>query len=147
MDKNQILDYVMDSPGNTNRAVLSGMLDSIGGGDNEEWTLIYEGDVDMSTQASTIKPTKESICLNTNYRRSLYKIYFDDKVVYSLPFGINSSSLAGYTINNQCTSYDFNINMYSTKENMPVKLTSLDLSYYYYSGPAKTMHIKIYQSV
>ena len=31
MDKNQILDYVMNSPGNTNRAVLSGMLDSITG--------------------------------------------------------------------------------------------------------------------
>lgn len=32
MTKNDVMDYVMNSPGNTNRAVLSSMLDSIGGG-------------------------------------------------------------------------------------------------------------------
>ena len=31
MDKNDILDYVTETPGNTNRAVLGSMLDSIGG--------------------------------------------------------------------------------------------------------------------
>ena len=34
MDKNTILDYVTETPGNTNRAVLGSMLDSIGGGDS-----------------------------------------------------------------------------------------------------------------
>lgn len=33
MDKNTILNYVTETPGNTNRAVLSSMLDSIEGGD------------------------------------------------------------------------------------------------------------------
>ena len=32
MDKDTILDYVTETPGNTNRAVLGSMLDSIGGG-------------------------------------------------------------------------------------------------------------------
>ena len=32
MDKNDILNYVTETPGNTNRAVLSGMLDSMSGG-------------------------------------------------------------------------------------------------------------------
>ena len=32
MDKDTILDYVTETPGNTNRAVLSGMLDSMSGG-------------------------------------------------------------------------------------------------------------------
>lgn len=31
MDKNTILDYVTETPGNTNRAVLGDMLDSVGG--------------------------------------------------------------------------------------------------------------------
>ena len=33
MDKNDILDYVTETPGNTNRAVLGSMLDSVGGTD------------------------------------------------------------------------------------------------------------------
>ena len=32
MDKNDILDYVTETPGNTNRAVLGDMLDSFAGG-------------------------------------------------------------------------------------------------------------------
>ena len=32
MDKDTILDYVTETPGNTNRAVLGSMLDSMGGG-------------------------------------------------------------------------------------------------------------------
>ena len=32
MDKQEILDYVMNTPGNTNRAVLSSMLNSVGSG-------------------------------------------------------------------------------------------------------------------
>lgn len=35
MDKNTILDYVTETPGNTNRAVLGSMLDSIGGGSSD----------------------------------------------------------------------------------------------------------------
>ena len=31
MDKNDILDYVTETPGNTNRAVLGSMLDSVEG--------------------------------------------------------------------------------------------------------------------
>ena len=35
MDKNDILDYVTETPGNTNRAVLGSMLDSMEGSGNE----------------------------------------------------------------------------------------------------------------
>ena len=35
MDKEKVLDYVMNSPGNSNRAVLSGMLDESGSGDSD----------------------------------------------------------------------------------------------------------------
>ena len=46
MDKNTILDYVMNSPQNTNRAVLGSMLDSIDSGSGTETkkiTLTYSG--------------------------------------------------------------------------------------------------------
>ena len=40
MDKEQIIDYVMNSPANTNRAVLEGMLDEIGGGGTSEPLIV-----------------------------------------------------------------------------------------------------------
>lgn len=40
MDKNDILDYVMNTPGNTNRAVLSGMLDSMSGSGGDEMLVV-----------------------------------------------------------------------------------------------------------
>ena len=41
MDKDKILDYVMNSPQNTNRAVLEGMLEGMGGGDNEPFVVTF----------------------------------------------------------------------------------------------------------
>ena len=40
MDKNDILNYVTETPGNTNRAVLSGMLDSMSGGGESEMFMV-----------------------------------------------------------------------------------------------------------
>lgn len=42
MDKNKILDYVMNTPGNTNRAVLSSMLNGLDSGDEVSRVLLYE---------------------------------------------------------------------------------------------------------
>ena len=42
MGKEEILDYVMNSPGNTNRAVLSGMLDSVTGGSGGETLIVND---------------------------------------------------------------------------------------------------------
>ena len=38
MDKNDILDYVTETPGNTNRAVLGDMLDSFADGGSSDFT-------------------------------------------------------------------------------------------------------------
>ena len=40
MDKNDIIDYVMNTPGNTNRAVLSSMLNQFGGGGADSGVMI-----------------------------------------------------------------------------------------------------------
>ena len=146
MDKDTILNYVTETPGNTNRAVLSGMLDSMSGGDSEEGTLIYEGDIAMSFSSAEIPISHNSICLNTNYRNGLYKFCFDDEVVYVLTYDIDSSSsMTGYSIHTQQTNSNFTIQMHSPDNSRPVSLGNVFAKYYYYSGPAKTMHVKVYQ--
>lgn len=42
MDKNKILDYVMNTPGNTNRAVLNSMLSGLDSGNEVSRVLLYE---------------------------------------------------------------------------------------------------------
>lgn len=52
--KEEILDYVMNTPRNTNRAVLRGMLDSLGSGDNPAKDfVIYDIDFEWDTQNNT----------------------------------------------------------------------------------------------
>lgn len=41
MDKEKVLDYVMNTPGNSNRAVLSGMLDESGGENENEFIYVH----------------------------------------------------------------------------------------------------------
>lgn len=148
MDKQDIINYVLETPTNTNPAVLSGMLDSIEGGNAEEWVLLYEGDIAMSFSSAGIPISHNSICLNTNYRNGLYKFCFDDEVVYLLAYDIDSSSsMTGYGIRTQQTNSNFTIQMHSPDNSRPVSLGNVFARYYYYSGPAKTMHVKVYQLV
>ena len=49
MDKNDIIDYVTETPGNTNRAILGSMLDSFassggGGGSASNFVVTFNGD-------------------------------------------------------------------------------------------------------
>lgn len=55
MDKDTILDYVTETPGNTNRAVLGSMLDEIGGGGAEP--LIINRTFDSDTESYTYGDT------------------------------------------------------------------------------------------
>ena len=68
MDKDTILDYVTETPGNTNRAVLSGMLDSMDSGGNEMLVvglIAQTGNYDFTTD-KTYDEIAESI-YNGNY--------------------------------------------------------------------------------
>lgn len=64
MNKTDVLDYVMNTPHNTNRAVLSGMLDAISSEDTPESTTLdydtlrVEYRVDADTPA--VEPTDDS---------------------------------------------------------------------------------------
>ena len=51
MDKQQIIDYVMNSPANTNKMVLSDMLDGVGGGGIEIET-VFEDDIMLTYEAN-----------------------------------------------------------------------------------------------
>ena len=57
MTKQEIIDYIMTTPSNPNKAVLDGMLDSFsddeGGGGGSSRILLYENDaLDISTEGS-----------------------------------------------------------------------------------------------
>ena len=85
MDKNDILDYVTKTPGNTNRAVLGGMLDSYAGGG---------GGGDFSTASVTL--TGSGTSLNTIYMPTIVDGIIGGRVmdyciimtgVYTVPLG------------------------------------------------------------
>ena len=66
MNKEKVLDYVMNSPGNSNRAVLSGMLDESdgGGGDFSIVTMTLETDTSIAApfiQTSLTNPSFDYI--------------------------------------------------------------------------------------
>lgn len=62
MDKDKILDYVMNSPENTNRAVLSSMLDSMSsGGGNDESIFIIKGLYSGNTISNPSKTFEEML--------------------------------------------------------------------------------------
>lgn len=45
MDKQQIIDYIMHTPSNTNPAMLGQFLDEYSGGSGESWSTFFEGEV------------------------------------------------------------------------------------------------------
>lgn len=148
MDKNTILNYVTETPGNTNRAVLSSMLDSIEDNSSaEEGVLLYEGDHEISSTETTIYfdftiDTERSICLPAGYDKSLYKIYFGDDVQYCYVQGIKSSSLDGTEMKIYNTRYPYVVKIFSTNDTPPCHLSKMYLNI---MGPSTQMHIKIYQ--
>ena len=61
MTKKQIIDYVMNSPENTNRVILSQMIDEVGGEDNDIVTLMV---LDQDNYNLTILKAKKNIPIN-----------------------------------------------------------------------------------
>ena len=51
MTKQQIIDYVLETPHNTNPAILGQMIDEIGGSSGGSWAVLTEESVTTSTQA------------------------------------------------------------------------------------------------
>ena len=45
MDKQQIIDYIMHTPSNTNPAILGQFLDEYSGGSGESWSTFFEGEL------------------------------------------------------------------------------------------------------
>ncbi len=52
--KEEVLDYVMSSPQNTNRAVLSNMLDGLGGDSIEVSRIIISDSVEFNIEADSV---------------------------------------------------------------------------------------------
>lgn len=63
MGKEQVMDYVMNSPENTNSAILGNMLDSLGG--EVETTVIFEDDITLTYRKGSYGP--DSAIIDSNY--------------------------------------------------------------------------------
>lgn len=51
MDKQQIIDYIMHTPSNTNPAMLGQFLDEYSGGSGESWNTLFEGEITTVEEA------------------------------------------------------------------------------------------------
>ena len=93
MSKEKVIEYVMNSPYNTNRAVLEGLLDDMGG---DEYTLLFEDSVNIVEEkgqlnvsplqyeelidASTLKVTYDGV----EYECDIYA--YHNRYYYGAPF-------------------------------------------------------------
>ena len=50
MDRQQIIDYIMHTPSNTNPAMLGQFLDEYSGGSGESWNTLFEGEITTEEQ-------------------------------------------------------------------------------------------------
>jgi len=67
MDKDKIIDYVMNSPQNTNRAVLEGMLEGISGGGDDSFAKLIDNSIVNAVipdGATKVGEFKFSYCYN-----------------------------------------------------------------------------------
>ena len=83
MDKNDILDYVTETPGNTNRAVLGSMLDSFTGGGGTN-TLV----VGVDPETYTLDKTWNEI---NNAFPNVYVSITTEDVIAKAPISVSAS--------------------------------------------------------
>ena len=97
MDKNDILDYVMNTPGNTNRAVLSSMLNSMegsgsGGGSTPSMPIVGDGKTRLYVTVASID-------------RPVISIYFGCTVVGGVTIDWGDGSETEVTTSTEITRY------------------------------------------
>ena len=107
MDKDKVIDYVMNSPANTNRAVLEGMLDGIaqgGGGaeplivtatkdDNEVWTLDKTyNEIKTAVESGRVCVVKGQITVGNTYIFTTYVsyVYSEESEYFVLVFDLGN---------------------------------------------------------
>ena len=68
MDKQQIIDYIMHTPSNTNPAMLGQFLDEYSGESEESWSTFFEGEITAEEQDDDIygAPLSESDYINAD---------------------------------------------------------------------------------
>lgn len=94
MDKQRIIDYIMETPGNTNPAILSQMIDEISGGENNNMFIIKITKNDNNKQVSN--KTWAEIIDALNQEKMVYYIYDWNDEYNDIDYGfINSSSYYG----------------------------------------------------
>ena len=78
MGKEQVMDYVMNSPENTNPAILGNMLDSMDGGSKVSDIFVVSGEA--TSPGTQQNPTILSNVSHT--REEIYQAFIDGKMIF-----------------------------------------------------------------
>ena len=146
MNKNEIIDYIMNTPENTNPNILKNMLDEIGDESSEE-KILYEGDINISSNSyTTVDLSSDYISLKSNNIHPVLKIYLDDMVTYITIYGIEKTgTMQGYPTEIINSNNNFMFRIFTVGQSKPTEGRSIEFRYYYYEGSEKQWHIKITQ--
>lgn len=101
MDKQDIINYVLETPTNTNPAVLSDMLDSISGGGVEMVTL-FDDDINIanyfpSTQYGRARGNGSDVFSNSTVEDGIVKITYEGKNSFGIYKKVSGE--AGFNLN------------------------------------------------
>ena len=129
MDKQDIINYVLDTPTNTNPAVLSGMLDSLGGG--IEMITLFDDDIPSFTytpgsQSGPAYGSYFGTLSNPVADSGIIRVTYENKSAFGL---YTSSSGFSATINiSESPVQSFQINPYSSLNSFHCNISSLNPS-------------------
>ena len=109
MDKDTILDYVTETPGNTNRAVLGSMLDSMGGGGSSQPLMVHLttedgllftfdktfGEIYDAIQAGQLPILESSYSFNDGYIETIQKAIITNAAIEHQYIGQEDETYTG----------------------------------------------------
>ena len=85
MEKQQLIDYILNSPENTNPAILNQMIDEVGGGDIDlEPQLLYNGE-------DLIDGSYQNPLISTNLKQEVWNSCIKEPFYYKVSFRFNNT--------------------------------------------------------
>ena len=132
MDKDTILNYVTETPGNTNRAVLKSMLDSLDGG--IEMVTLFDDDISTTdympgTQYGPASATGFEYLSKTATEGGIVRVTYEGKSDFGIYRIASTESVFALSINltiNDAPVSMFRLSNYSSPNSFTFNLTSLN---------------------
>lgn len=106
MDKNDIIEYVMHTPHNTNRAVLTSMLNQLAkGGSDDSWTVLTEESV--TTSANMLGTVVRILSYSQEISADTIRVTFDGTEYECEKIASDTENVYGATRNESTGTMDW----------------------------------------